>query len=243
MHIKRLASLTLVLAFFSAGQNNLQAFTITSDFSDSSAGSWTDSQRAVVNQAITNWTSRLSFAGANDQDVPIEFYFTSAGTASGSYLAQWQFLIDSSVPFPYSPGITQFVAINSDYLPSDCFILDGPAPGKYDMLTVITHELGHALGFASDIYDNWRPHIIQNVFDPGGLNVPMMADGAHVNVAGDLMAPTLGQGVRRSISDTDLSMLAMAYGYSITPAPEPTSLLVLGLGAASLLLHRCRARR
>src|SRR5271165_6204632 len=75
------------------------AFTITPFYPD--AASWTAPEMAVVQQAITDWTSDLAFNGANHQDIPIGFSFISAGT---SYIAQWQgALVDPGhSQYPYS---------------------------------------------------------------------------------------------------------------------------------------------
>jgi hypothetical protein len=218
---------------------------ITPIFINPDAGSpWTAQQQAVVNQAISDWTSRVAFANGNNQHISINFYFTPAGTGPGTYLTQWQYTETNIAQFPYSPTITHNVAVNSDYLPLDSFSVAGPVSGEYDMLTAIEHELGHMMGFAPGAYfdsavsDNkWLSHVTDHDFDPAGLNVPLFPDDAHVNVAGDLMFSTLGPGVRRPISDRDLQMLSLAYGYTILPVPECGT---LGLLAAAFLLHRRR---
>jgi len=239
-----LAGLAAALGAVSAAH----AFTITPIYD--SPDNWTPDRQALVQQVITNWTSNLSFGDGNWQNMDIHFNMIDAGTGTGSFLSQWSPVKSQGVEFPYSEGITHTIYVNSAYLPIDSFALDGPVAGKYDMLTVLSHEMGHALGFAPGIYmdqsfiDPWNSHIVGNVFDPGGLNVAMAADHAHVGTAGDLMYFSLGAGTRVNISDNDLEMLSLAYGYSFTPVPvpEPAALGVLALGTGLLALRRGRIR-
>ena len=236
MRRKQFLSVILCLAGALSGGVAAHGFTITPDFFPQS--SWTSDEEACVQQAITDWTSAVSFGGANDQNIDLTFYFTSAG--KGSYLAQWQFSGDLPVDFPYSQGIAGLVAVNNYYLTQDSFDLSGPVDGEYDMLTAFRHELGHMMGFAPGVYTNWNNEISGGVFDPNGLNIPMAGDNAHVNLPGDLMYFSLPTGVRKDISPTDLWMLQEAYGYTIL-TPEPGSLAVLGLGCGVLLRRRKRA--
>lgn len=236
------ASSTFLAACFAAllpfGASRARAFTITPDFE--LPGAWDPDQIALVQQAITDWTSHVSFPDANDQNIPIMFYMISAGTKKGAYIAQWQYEEDAPVPYPYSPDITHFIAINSSFLSQDSFSLDPPPSDQFDMLTAIEHELAHVLGFSPGVYStgNWSALISNGIFDAGGLNVPMNADNAHTNLPDDLMYFSLPQGVRRDISNTDLQMLSLAYGYSVTPIPEPASLSLLALTSALLLRRR-----
>jgi hypothetical protein len=228
------------------GQRPARAMIITPTFTNPFVGNaWTSQEEAVVYQAISDWTSRIAFADGNNQQINVNFYFTSAGTGAGTYLTQWQYSETNIAQFPYSPTITHNIAVNSDYLPLDSFSLAGPVTGEYDMLTAIEHEIGHMMGFAPGAYfdspvsDNkWTSHIINHVFDPGGLNVPLFPDDAHVDVAGDLMYSSLGPDERRPISDRDLQMLALAYGYTILPIPEAGTLGLLLVGSALFLRRR-----
>lgn len=208
------------------------AFTITPDYQ--APQDWTPDQQAVLQQAITDWTSDIAFADGNTQNINVTVYMTDAG--EGTYLAQWQFGGTLPGEFPYSPGISDWIAVNTFYLSQDSFALTGPVPSdEYDMLTVFRHELGHMLGFAPGVYDNWSPLISNNIFDPNGLAIPMNADGAHVDLPDDLMYFSLDPGVRKDISTTDLAMLSTAYGYTITAAPEPASLAIFTLALFPLL--------
>jgi hypothetical protein len=233
------------LAGFLGQAQIARAMIITPVFMNPDDGApWTAQQKAVVQQAITDWTSRIAFADGNNQRISINFYFTSAGTGPGTYLTQWQYSETNIAQFPYSPTITHDIAVNSDYLPLDSFSLTGPIIG-YDMLTAMEHELGHMFGFAPGAYfdsnvsaNKWLSHVTDHVFDPDGLNVPLFPDDAHVNVPGDLMFSTLGQGERRPISDRDLQMLSLAYGYTILPVPECGTLGLLAAACTFLLRRR-----
>jgi hypothetical protein len=78
----------------------------------------------------------------------------------------------------------------------------GPAPGSVDLLTVLDHELGHVIGLA----DN--------------------------NQAGDLMDTTLGLGVRRGPTNTDVGLIATAS----SPVPNgPIAKATVDAALASLL--------
>src|SRR5262245_44208758 len=98
---------------------------------------WSPTQMAVIQAAITDWTSHVSFADGNKQNIPVNFYFAAAGTGTGSYLTQWQFTfpVPQVAPFPYSPSIAHYIVVNSDYIPQDSFDVNGPVDGKYDMFT------------------------------------------------------------------------------------------------------------
>src|SRR5262245_15010436 len=68
---------------------------------------WSSNQTAVIQAAIADWTSHVTFADGNKQNIPVNFYFAGAGTGTGSYLTQWQFTfsLPAVAPFPYSPSI------------------------------------------------------------------------------------------------------------------------------------------
>ena len=223
------------------------AFTITPIYD--APENWSADKQAVVQQAITNWTSNLSFGENDGRNLDIHFDMVNAGTGAGSYLSQWAPFRLQGVEAPYSEGIVHTIHVNSAYLPIASFSLDGPEAGKYDMLTVLSHEMGHALGFAPGIYmdqsfiDPWnsRIHPQSGVFDQGGLNVLMAGDHAHIGTPGDLMYFSLGPNTRVNVSDTDLAMLSLAYGFSFTPVasvPEPASLGVLAIGIGALAMRR-----
>jgi hypothetical protein len=244
--MKRMMWMALI-AGAGAWVGSAHAFVITPFYPD--AASWTPDEQTVVQQAITDWTSSLRLDGTNKQNITIVFAFSNAGNAQGDYLAEWVgSLVDpANAQTPYSGGVLHTIYVNADFQSQDSWSLATPVPGAglYDMLTVIRHELGHALGFAPGYYtlngvDRWLSHVSNGVFDPGGLNVPMDATYAHVNIIGDLMYPVLERDTREDITQTDLAMLSLAYGFSA--APEPGTLGMLAVAAAGLTWRRRQAR-
>lgn len=213
-----------------------QAFVITPVYEN--PADWNATEKALISHAIADWQT-VTADTAPDQAMAVTFRRVNAGL--GTYLGQWQFGGQIPTAFPYSPGLIHHVYINAAYTDLMSFSADAPPSDKYDFLTLVRHELGHALGFADRLYleggqDRWMSRISDNTFDAGGLNVPMRADGTHVNLPDDLMHYQLVKGVRKDISATDIAMLSLAYGY--TPIPEPASLTLLAAGALLLVRRR-----
>ena len=223
----------------------LTALTINPTFTNSAGQTWTPTRIITAQAAIDDFESLLTDAVSID----IEFDFVAAGTTN--YLGQWSAGFSAALGtdiYPWSPQVTHTIHLNAskvgdlffDATPSD----DGDLPfGDWDALSVLRHELGHALGFTDDFYvdnfatgtefDKWGVHIVTNVFDPNGLNVPLanfpdpndpnvilFDDPSHIldaaPYADDLMVQALTNGVRRPISQTDLDMLELAYGWTLS---------------------------
>ena len=247
-----------------------QALTINATFDDTGTATWTNEQKAVINQAIADWQSVLNI----NETVDITFDFQNA---SNAYLGQWQGGY-SGVPSgsdirPWTTGMTHVVHFAADYAD---FWWD-PTPGddgsdqpfeKWDALSVARHELGHAMGFANDLYNNdvgnpdngytnvnlWGNLISggfedgsnNDIFDAAGLNVAMEDDWVHIDdptgtddlTDNWLMQAALVNSIRLDISQTELDMLSLAYGYDVVP--EPASMVLLATGGAFLLFRRRR---
>lgn len=240
----------------------LQATTIIPTYLDSAGQTWSPVRKGVVQQAIDDWQTDI----LDNHTINVTFDFTHAG--SGGYLAQWagSFAVPQGTDvYPWTPGVTQKIHFNADFFSGANYTWWDPTPttsidlpsAALDALSMARHELGHSLGFTANFYydnfstdqqtDKWASHITGSTFDLGGLNVSMASStnlGHVLNsglTAGDLMVPTLGNGVRRGISTTDLSMLHLAYGYQL--APEPSALVLLVIGAVSVLGYARRRRR
>lgn len=103
-----------------------------------------------------------------------------------------------------------------------------PASGRMDMLTVVFHEIGHALGMTSDnvatqLQTADGDYDVNPLFIHGsslGIRVATAStDIAHLMRSEPLMAPSVLAGVRKLPSHTDL--FAMASGSSFTQVDLP----------------------
>ncbi len=199
--------------------------------------SWTSIRRGVVEQAVSEWEAMI----LDDQAVSITFDFVDAGA---TYLGQWagQYsAMQGTDMYPWSSELNHTVHVNAHYmdegLSHSLFFdptpdTDGDVPFMdFDALSVIRHEIGHAMGFtaafyfdnvfAPDAIDKWGTHIVGNMFDPGDLDIQLASDVniSHVYNGGytlnDLMTPSITNSQRREISRIDMAMLELAYGYFI----------------------------
>lgn len=249
-----LKKIPIIAALTVAAQS--AALTITPTFVDAEDMVWTDMQKAVVYTAINDWTSRIG------NDYHLNFTFSLQDIVGNDILATAGPLISElavgGTYAPWSPGVNHRVNLNTNRMNSLWFdptpSTSGDMPSNnYDALSVIRHEIGHSLGFYNVYAENyftpqqssfWGRHIIDGVFDPGGLNISMAEVGSsHINQSyGQMMSPSIAPGVRNEITDTDLAMLSLAYGYTIIP--EPSTWGAAGLGALAFvgLVRRRRAR-
>src|SRR5271165_6054125 len=94
------------------------AFTITPAFTTNTAQAWDANSMAIVNQAISDWTSVLSYTDPN-QNINMTFQFLDGGSDpfnSMTYLGSWRGIINSPPTgtnvFPYTPEVNHLVKIN-----------------------------------------------------------------------------------------------------------------------------------
>jgi hypothetical protein len=193
---------------------------------------WTASEENIVNSAISEWTSRLVVS----QDLNVYFYLTDL---TGSTLGQTQIL-----SFYKTSGLISSASITVDTGSNISWNLSSALSGYYDALTIIAHELGHALGIAYGLSHYGDPDYDSHVtvssgkayFD--GYRLYSTSDLSHVYDSSDLMYPYLDKSIRRTVSDTDVAILSAAYGY--TPVPLPTALFLIGPGFALIAAARKR---
>jgi hypothetical protein len=195
------------------------------------SGSWTSNEEAVVDAAVAGWTSLLNIP----QTLRVTFSLSDlggsilgetavTGASSGLPIAAWTTITDdASMPVSWNPN--------------------SPAAGQYDVVTIVDHELGHALGIAyqSNLdYYNRVSFVSGNAYVAGyqlygGANT---GDLSHVANPSDLMYPYLSAGARTPPSYEDTSILSLTYGYAASPVALPPAALLFVPGLAFLLAAR-----
>lgn len=194
----------------------------------------TAAQQAVIQQAVGEWTSRLQTANWAVNPYPILF---QNGPLGDTTLAQAQPNWDSdgvllgSVITIDNDGTSTFFVDPTPWDDSE-FDADGDCQSVMcedtDLLTVIRHELGHALGWTGMFVSsngaaaNPKASTLMsgNLFDPTRFNIPfdpVPSNHTDEDVFPDsLMNPTLVPGKRQWISDYPVvSMMARAYDYDV----------------------------
>jgi hypothetical protein len=158
------------------------AFTITPSFNSNSANLtppvvWDANSMTVVNTAISDWTSLLSYTDPN-QNINMNFLLLPAGgNPFTTFLGLWTSQGSTAPPpgtnlFPYSPTVSHTVEINSDLMnPRNggvnypdyltlAFNQAAPNPNpdpnstQWDALTVVRKTIGQALGFTLNYTDS-----------------------------------------------------------------------------------------
>ena len=231
--------------------------------------SWDATRRAVVDQAISEWTSSLGAPGGQTYELDISFSF--ADTATRDSLGHWRggsdglFVGFDFLPWQYSSHLIRFI---SDLIDTglDNYIWWDPTPDDtgldqpfeaWDALSIARHEIGHALGYTT-LYSYYislpseiKPweSLITDVagtptFDAGGINVEMASssDYAHVANSGISQDDLMNPAISNS-QRRDISQInisMLSMAYGYEVIPEP-SVGMLAMGSGLLLLRRRRS--
>ena len=148
----------------------------------------------LLDQAVGEWEAKLGI----DLDVNIQIKVKNyEDTQLGeSYIVS---LADDGRP------LTGVIVLDTDAAGLYWSInTDEVLEGKYDLYTVILHEVGHVLGF-TDQYSAFTKVAKGAAFD-----------GSHASDASDLMYETINPGERKEVSDFDASVVNGAYQYAQT---------------------------
>ena len=200
------------------------------------AGNPTQLQKDLFDEAVSEWTDFLR-SPTFDPDVVVEITvtFKNLGTHKGG---------DTTGHTADSSGLPTGANIEINTNPIVYYGASDQVPAnKFDALTSMKHELGHALGF-STTFDLWNDQVPPGtrIFDPHGLNVTMAGTGpagrSHLSDTaepGDLMDLTTPPGERRTPSTLDFKMLSVAFGYQVVP--EPSSLTLASVATLGLLAY------
>jgi len=221
---------------------------------------FTPDREACAQAAIDQWDATItnSYTFSNVRLLIMDLSFlgnplAATNISSGAYQplgAQdegirgtgWESFGTPLVPWGTDTYIT--IALNTTYVNQMYFGLAEAVPGgEYDALTILRHELCHAVGFAEE-YAALGTKLTpgpgsDRTYNGNGFTVEMTpaSNGTHlVGYSNDLMNATLGTGVRRDISDApDLRILMDAYGYT---TPEPATLVMLTIGGLVAIRRR-----
>ncbi|MEA1951968.1 MAG: hypothetical protein U9N87_11325, partial [Planctomycetota bacterium] len=163
----------------------------------------------VLQAAVETWQEELGL----DEPIDIQLVVKDFG---GSQLGEGRILEVDESGRPTSGRIT----LDDDAAGIGWYSqLDGaPAEGKYDLYTVILHEVGHTLGFMQQ-YDGFADNTETDgeggqLFVAAGFTAALDADAQHLDNAahpGDLMNSTISPGIRRLPSQLTVDMLKTAY--------------------------------
>ncbi|MFT5095015.1 MAG: hypothetical protein ACI93T_003859, partial [Porticoccaceae bacterium] len=166
--------------------------------------------------------------GATSVDSVLEAAIAAWSEALGEYEVPAIQLVITDLPGSQI-GEASILAVDANGLPSVSRIvldidaagrgwhtdpLTAPASDRFDLYTVLLHEAGHALGFTQSfagfaaLLDGSSVEIVGSTVAQLDGSLDHLDSTIHLN---DLMAATLGTGIRRDISDLDISILTASY--------------------------------
>lgn len=184
-----------------------------------------NAQELVIEHAVEEWNDLLESNGVNPSNYEIKFRngslssisilakaITTYNTGSGN-------LVRAEVIINDSPLINWYIDSTPE---SDSEFNDDNSLG-IDFLSVIRHEIGHAVGW---VKHNTRIDDLVNIipqegltFDEGKLHIGLNADTSHtspIHHPNDLMNPGIWAGIRRDISlYPNATLLSKAFQYEV----------------------------
>jgi hypothetical protein len=123
----------------------------------------------------------------------------------------------------------------------------GSAVGRFDLFSVMLHEVAHALGLSSanDAFVAGNGDFDVDVTVPrpfAGSSIPTVS-GAHLNLGNAAMWPSVSPGQRKLLSAADIlanAEISKFTNINLDPVPEPGTIAALGLGISYVLARRRR---
>jgi hypothetical protein len=239
--------MALAVCFLLAGSHAAKADMIKITYT----GTDDATQKSLIDDAIKEWLACLVGSPKGQPiNLALKFTFKDLGADVGGSTSNIKADANGN---PESADIK----MNTN---ADVFYGLGAVPkDKFDALSLIKHEIGHALGFAGGDptaglgYKKWNDQITVKdsvaTFDKGGLNVTLAGTDANgrshldqTKYPNDLMIPVpVMEGQRKGPSDLDFQMLGKAFGYQI--CPEPSSLAIAGIASLGMLCSGLRGRK
>jgi len=209
---------------------------------EATAIGFTSAEVAVIDQAITIWEGLIVDNGRPDNRMTMRFVGGSNSSLDlGDSLGISGVSFDATSPFEATIQIDADAGGDGwfvDPTPADdlefptaatpTFKVDGPR--SFDLLTTVVHEIGHALGIGigteARVGDQLQSHPSGGLLfqGPSGASAVFTPDLSHLDEtihAFDLMAASVGQGVRSLPTTLDLQLLADIWNYQVVLPRTP----------------------
>jgi hypothetical protein len=210
-------------------------------------------ERVVINEAVRQWTA-VSYGGYVQHVEVVKDNGISDRTNGRALGETTNIVFDPDTGRP----VQATILVDAQELN---WTLGKPDPQAYDALTLVNHELGHALGFTVQ-GDGFFTNVINPdapVFDVNGnltpdcCDLPLVMGRGVDNVpthaapgTGNLMEPEIPFGQRREPLTIDGQIIAKAYTGISYPEPSTISLFTTGvvilIVAAAMKSHRSTSK-
>jgi len=197
---------------------------LTFDWTNRNSAGFTQAEELVVDAAFQTWEALLPTP--ESRIIAVDFFKTPLPDALGQAFnfasdplgnpVGATIEIDSLTSFFIDPTPTD----NGEYVPSGnpahFNAVNGGAVGNWDLLSVVVHELGHAIGFA-DNYDRFASRLNGLQYDGEGSLSAILADGGHLDDPFDLLGSPGFQASQRALpSPANIDILNDAFDYADT---------------------------